>query len=292
MNILDKGTTENAPTENVDNAPVADEQNSETTGNDNTVVTDNESETTSNNEETSNWFDNLSDEVKSMEGFDGIKEKIKDVDSLASAYINLQKHLGKKSEADLKIPDADASDEEKAEFFEKIGRPKEAGEYKWDTPEGFEVDSEVLTERNAKLHELGITQDQYQGIMDIYAEEVDRINGNWLQDEKQVISESEQALKEEWGNDYQKNIDGVAKMAEKFGLKDTLMETGLINHLPVLQMLHKVRLSTTEDGIVKTPDSGYSREDEIKQIRNSKAFLDRGHPDHDKVMKKLVSLYN
>ena len=240
--------------------------------------------------EQANWYDGLNEETLKTEGFDGIKDKFKSMDEVALAYVNAQKLIGKKTDA-KSLPTKDSEKSDWDSLYNELGRPEDPAEYKMPEDIDLDIDSELLVGRNKALHDLGLNQNQYDGIMSMYAEEFGRIEESFIQNEKQVVRDTEASLQEEWGNKYDANIKTAAKAAEKFGIKEQLMESGLINHLPVIQMLHKVGDSMNEDGIVKTPDSGYSRADELKTLRNSKAFLDRGHVDHEKVYKRLQELY-
>lgn len=283
-NILGESQT----TDNATDTVVPEANNTVSDNNNETVVEDATTETTTTTEETK-WYDNLSDDVKNIEGFDKMAEKFKDVDSLANSYINLEKMVGKKAQSS--IPNEDSSPEEVAEFYNKLGRPESAGDYEWKNPlEGFEFDTERLTERNSQLHEAGITNDQYNKIMDIYAEEVMSMNNEWQQSEKQTIEESRTTLQEKWGNKYDDNIKAVANIADKFGVKDALIQTGTINQLPVIEMLYKVHEATTEDGVIKTPDTGYSKSEEIKVLQSQMKNLKRSSPEYKEAWDRYTRL--
>ena len=237
------------------------------------------------------WYDGLSEDVTSHKGFEGVKGKIKDIDGLTMSYLNLQSRMGSAEVGGLKAPTAESSPEELAEFYNAAGRPESAGDYTFDgLPEGLELDTERLTERNAAMHAAGLSQSQYETVMGLYTQEM-----NMVQDELQtnltnVRNESEIALKAEWGTDYDRNLKSVAAVADKFGVKDALLETGLINHKPILDMLYKVSLSTSEDGIVKTPDSGYNRKDELKTVMAQLRSLPYNHPDRSALQQRQIKL--
>lgn len=239
----------------------------------------------------SSWYDGLSEDVTSHKGFEGVKGKIKDIDGLTMSYLNLQSRMGSAEVGGLKAPTAESSPEELAEFYNAAGRPESAGDYTFDgLPEGLELDTERLTERNAAMHAAGLSQSQYETVMGLYTQEM-----NMVQDELQtnltnVRNESEIALKAEWGTDYDRNLKSVAAVADKFGVKDALLETGLINHKPILDMLYKVSLSTSEDGIVKTPDSGYNRKDELKTVMAQLRSLPYNHPDRSALQQRQIKL--
>lgn len=239
----------------------------------------------------SSWYDGLSEEVTGHKGFEGVKGKIKDVDGLTMSYLNLQSRMGSAEAGGLKAPTAESSPEELAEFYNASGRPEAAGDYTFDgLPEGLELDTERLTERNAAMHDAGLSQSQYETVMGLYTQEMNMVQDQLQTNMTNVRNESEIALKAEWGTDYDRNLKSVAGVADKFGVKDALLETGLINHKPILDMLYKVSLSTSEDGIIKTPDSGYNRKDELKTVMAQLRSLPFNHPDRTALQKRQIKL--
>jgi len=237
------------------------------------------------------WYDGLSEDVTSHKGFEGVKGKIKDVDGLTMSYLNLQSRMGSAEVGGLKAPTAESSPEELAEWYNASGRPESAGDYTFDgLPEGLELDTERLTERNAVMHAAGLSQTQYEAVMDLYTQEMNLMHDNLQTNMTTVRNESEIALKQEWGTDYDRNLKSVANVAEKFGVKDALLETGLINHKAVLDMLYKVSLSTSEDGIVKNPDSGYDRKNELKTVMAQLRSLPFNHQDRPALQRRQIAL--
>ncbi|GAG11787.1 unnamed protein product, partial [marine sediment metagenome] len=112
------------------------------------------------------WYDGLSEEVTTHKGWEGVKGKIKDIDGLAFSYLNLQSKIGSHDEGGIKPISAESTPEELTEFYNANGRPENASDYSFDgLPEGMELDTERLTERNAGLHQLGLSQSQYEGVM-------------------------------------------------------------------------------------------------------------------------------
>jgi len=259
-NILDAGTVETSPTETSSEAPAQ-------------------------------WFDGLSEDVTSHKGFEGVKGKIKDVDALTMSYLNLQSRMGSGEENGLKAPTAESTPEELSEFYNAAGRPETAGDYKFDgLPEGMELDTERLTERNAAIHAAGLSQSQYETVMGLYTEEMNMVQDQLQMNQANIRNETEVALKDEWGTDYDKNIKSVAAVADRFGVKEELISSGVINQQFIMKMLHQVHLSTSEDGIVKAANSGYNRADEYKQVMAQLAALPYNHPDRAALQAKQVKL--
>lgn len=237
------------------------------------------------------WYDGLPEEVTSHKGFEGVKGKIKDVGALTMSYLNLQSRMGSGEVGGLKPPTAESTPEELAEFYNAAGRPEASGDYKFDgLPEGMDLDTERLTERNAALHEAGLSQSQYETVMGLYVEEMNMMQDNLQTSQAQVRESTETALRDEWGNDYDRNMKSVKSVAERFGVKDTLIETGLVNHKPIIDLLFKTHLSTSEDGIVKPKESGYNRKDELKQVMAQLRKLPFNHPDRRALQEKQLKL--
>jgi len=106
-------------------------------------------------ETTPSFWDGAGDDLANHAGFDGLKGKINDRDALAISYLNLQSKIGQREDGSIKPITEDSTPEEIAEYREKMGVPATAGDYQWEgMPEGMELDTERLTERNAKMHEL------------------------------------------------------------------------------------------------------------------------------------------
>lgn len=242
-------------------------------------------------EATSNWYDGLTESVTSHKGFEGLKGKINGVDALAMSYLNLQSKLGSHEEGGLKPISADSTPEELNEFFNANGRPETPGDYKFDgLPEGMELDTEKLTERQAGLHQLGLSQSQYEGVMGMHIAEVNEIQDNLQQNQANIRAATEKSLRAEWGTDFDKNVKSVAAVAERFGVKDELISTGVINQEFVMKMLYNVSLSTSEDGIVKTKDSGYNRAEEYKNVRQQLTDMPEGTEGRYELMQKMARL--
>ncbi|MBP5534840.1 MAG: hypothetical protein J6Y03_04985 [Alphaproteobacteria bacterium] len=86
-------------------------------------------------------------------------------DALLQSYLELEKKLGSM----VHIPSADASEDEKKVFYQKIGVPANADDYK------LEIKNELLAsdpEVNQRLCNLGFTNAQVQAVYDLAAEKV------------------------------------------------------------------------------------------------------------------------
>ena len=198
---MEQNTTEApASADNATTAPIADQ----TTGG---TVLDSAPVNDTTVTEPVGYWDGVNDDVKNHAGFEGLKGKIDSQDGLAMSYLNLQSKIGSREEGGVKLPTAESTPAELSEYREKIGVPKEAGDYKWEgQPEGTELDTEILTERNAKMHAMNISQEQYSELMSMHNEEVNGIHTMAQEFQAQMQADTKGALETEWGADYGKNL--------------------------------------------------------------------------------------
>jgi len=234
------------------------------------------------------WYSNagFSEETLADDGVKGLLGKYKTPDDFAKGAANLSKKVGEKG---LSIPGEDATDEERAEFYTKLGRPESPDKYSWEMPEGFEMDQEWYAEKSKEMFDKGISDDAHSLIMDLYRQDRERINELAQNHQDELVAKTEPALREEWKEDYDANMKQSMEVAERFGVKELLKDYGIINELPVIKMLHEVALSTTEGKV--EPSSGFtSSKEELASLKNDPAYMDRTHPNHKNVLKRVVEL--
>ncbi len=145
-----------------------------------------------------------------------------DPKSLYDSYRELERHMGADANSILKIPTGDDADF--GEIWSKLGRPE--------TEAGYEIgEGEVVEALRKKFHEVGLTKKQ--------AEEISKFAGEWdaahkpdpeAQEKKLegIRSSQTEALKKDWGKDYEENA-GLAKLAaaeasERIGLDDAALD--------------------------------------------------------------------
>lgn len=235
------------------------------------------------------WFQSagFSEDTLADESVSGLLSKYQTPDEFAKGAANLNKKIGEKG---VIPPGEDASPEEKAEFFNQLGRPETPDAYSWEPPEGLELDKEVFQERLGKLHEAGLTDAQVSQAMNLYAEEVNRGFGDFQNHQAEVAKETEASLKEEWGKDYDGRVKSAAKVAEKFGLIDPFKDSGLINNLGVIKLLDGVARSTREDGVDNSQGGQGSVDEQLASIKAHPGWKDKTHPEHRSLVERAVNL--
>lgn len=110
----------------------------------------------------SNWRDNLSEEYKTHKSL----ESYKDLNSLAKSHIEAQSYIG----GSVKVPGAEATEEDWNKFFDKTGRPKTQDEYTSDIklPDGMTYNDDSLKEFKDLAHKYGLSNKQFKAIKEHY----------------------------------------------------------------------------------------------------------------------------
>jgi hypothetical protein len=193
------------------------------------------------------WLAGLPAELRDNETF----KPYKTVGDFAKAHIET---ATKAKELETKLGNTipklgeNATQEERAQFFNSLGRPEK--------PEGYELEGgdqekeRVLAPWKQEFHELGLTAAQAKGLK---AKWDGRINGLIEQHQakaKQEIAEASTKLKTEWGDKYDANLE----LVNRFWKKETDSEfdkafdgESSANRFTMMRFLFKVAAKTGED---------------------------------------------
>ncbi len=218
------------------------------------------------------------------------------VDKLAKSYVNAVKKIGGDPANLVSIPQEGESWDN---FYNQLGRPE--------TPEGYDFgddpDNDIEFYRNA-THQLGLTQQQAQNMLDLYASVQEDQEKAQQQASADFQVNSEIELKREWQGSYDAKIDQAQRAFAQFSTPEfnALMdETGLGNHPEVIKAFAKIGSMIGEDRLVVGTGLGQSSItpfDAKEQIQSlyadqdfSKAYRDNTDPGHRAAMDKMDKLF-
>lgn len=173
---------------------------------------------------------------------------------LAKSYVELESKVGQMTS----IPGEDATPEEVAAFFNKLGRPEGQDGYQLTFKDGIAENIKTGLQKSEgslrkALHEAGASQKMAEAVF------------SWLQDEtvigtdaitstlKQQRETAEASLKKEWGGLYDNNLRVMGTALKQFGGDDLmkyLSETGLGNHPAMIKAWYNIGKNMQEDTIV------------------------------------------
>lgn len=167
--------------------------------------------------------------------------------------------------------------------------PKTETEYKLDYssfPEGIKIDPEREKSFLKSCHAMGMTNKQVQGVMDRYAELI----AEGLQMQTNQKQAEEEALKKEWGDDFDVNI----KFAQKAFLayadeQDKANIDQIGNNTALLRILTKIGKDMEEDTFVK--GDGASSPESLDALMRSEPYWNDKHPEHKATVQKVKEFY-
>jgi hypothetical protein len=190
------------------------------------------------------------------------------VDAINS-YANLEKFLGAdKAGRGLVLPKEDAGADEWGQVYDRLGRPKAPDGYKLPIPQG---DTGEFAQQAAKVfHDAGLTTKQAEALANWWNQTQEQVMGSQEQTLVQN-SEAEMAqLQQEWGRDFDANIEAGRRAARQFGVDaDTIsaMESS-IGTKKVMELFTKIGKGLTEDTFVDgAGNRGFGVSPEAARVR-------------------------
>lgn len=175
--------------------------------------------------------------------------KYQTVGDLAKGHVHLSRMMGNS----VKIPGEDATDEERNDFYTKLGRPETADKYEYerpDMPEGMAYDESSETAFKQLAHDQGLTQKQVGSILDFYNKFAldSQIDQKLHMDE--AYFKGEAALQKEWGmKGYDRNVSIAQRAMKEFGgpeLEKLLSEDPRGSHPALIKAFYKMGLKSQE----------------------------------------------
>ena len=250
-----------------------------------------------------NWRESLPDGVKDF----GPIKTVPDFNTLVQNYVGQEKVIGSyKRQIGLDkvaVPTEASGKEEWDAFYKAGGRPDKPEEYGLKRPDDFP--EEMFSEDRAreafsKMHELGISKRQAEGIWQWYHQNIAKDLQGAQQTQEMAAEEIKGKVLEEWGNAYEANVHignvGAAKAmdGQSEDYKERLLQK--INADPDLikysYLLGKQFVESPGAPQVRTAQSTPEQiEEQITTLMQHPAFGEKMHPEHEIIMKKIQGLY-
>jgi hypothetical protein len=199
------------------------------------------------------WIAGLPDTLKSNETF----TKFKTVGDFANDYIAVST---KASELEQRVSNSipklkdDATETERAAYYDALGRPKDAKEYEFD---GEDKNApEWSSKWKQRFHSLGLTKAQGSQLSKEFNGEIQAMVDAHNTSLKNEVTAAETSLKTEWGDKFDTNVELAKRVYQKLNLsefdKDFASGTD-ITRLSTIRFLMKVAAATGED---RSPQGG------------------------------------
>ena len=229
-------------------------------------------------------------------------------EGLVKEHINLQRLVGGEK---VTKPTEKSPPEDWDRFYNSLGRPEEAGGYDlgdFAPPEGLPWDDGLQGKMLEEFHKAGLTGKQANEVMRGYLAAQSQSFESVQEQMAAAGEQSEKALREEWGAEFDGNSQLAtrafkATFGEAFEQIASLVVDGkmLGDHPVFIKAFHNLGSRMQEDGFAgasattgfaQSPESAQAQITEMEASREiQQAFVDRGHPEHAAVKRKLDALY-
>lgn len=172
--------------------------------------------------------------------------------------------------------------------------PKTADEYTVTVPDAMKEAFDPKTDEGfkafaGKMHELGLTQKQLDGVMEQYFDLAPKlVAGATMLDTDAAKTQLEQVWASQGGFDHQVRnaFQGASILAQKAGIpvEEIMAPNGLGNNVHFLRLAAAIAPEFAED---KSPGGqsmgGATTEDKVNEMMLSDAYKNPKHPEHEKV---------
>ncbi len=242
------------------------------------------------------WTSSLNESQKLWVQNKGFKQPAEALDS----YQNLEKLMGAPKERLVKLPDASDSPEW-SEVYEKLGRPKNANEYKFADAPGLKGNPEFTDWAQKQFHSLGLTKTQGETLAAKWNEYAVGIDQKTNAEAVNNLKVEQASLTREWGAAYEQKVKECGKAAQSLGLGQeevTQLEKAL-GFGKTMKFLSNIGSKLGEDSFVNggngggfqgalTPERAQAEIDELKKDKGFIAKYTSGDRESFNKMQKLM----
>tara|TARA_B100001750_G_scaffold237976_1_gene243870 strand:- start:250 stop:1101 length:852 start_codon:yes stop_codon:yes gene_type:complete len=218
-------------------------------------------------------------------------------------YRNLETAYGDPNK--VVLPGENSTPEQVGEFWSKLGKPDDAGDYQLNAPENFSGYSEELSESfRSKAHELNLPAGTARDLHDWFVEQQIGSQQQITQMRDEQLQSQSDAAKKEFGDKYNEMVQHAGNATAYFnrpGFQQLIEDNGLQNHPEFIAVFGKLGemlsepntdgtgLGTGVGAIDKSPEAMIREKKEDPEFM--KAYTTREHPAHDKAVKEMDALY-
>lgn len=216
----------------------------------------------------SNWTHALPENIRS----DPSIAKYTSLEAFANGHLNAVKMIGKDK---ITIPE---TDDQWSEAYNRLGRPESPDGYQYQVPDGFEADQEFLSNFQSKMHELGLSQRQLEGVGKYLFDTVDDQGRKDDLASEQARLNAETELRSEFGPAYNQKMAGARRVIQEFGGDDAVKffeENSLGNNTLIVKLLASIGDRILEDaGLFGGEDRQTTQgiETQISELMHSDAY--------------------
>ena len=158
---------------------------------------------------TTNWRDTVTDTDLRK-----IADRFNTPADMAKAVLDLRK----RESTSIRMPGKDAKPEEVSAFYKALGVPEGPDGYQFKTPDGVEItdqDKAFQSEMAKIMHTSGIPKAAAERLVDGYNAFAQNMMKAAVEADTKFADQATATLKQEWGDDYNRNLAFAAKAAQE-----------------------------------------------------------------------------
>ena len=239
-----------------------------------------------------NWYDSLEPEYRDDESI----KKYGSLTEFAKGHKNLVSKLGKDK---IVKPKEDWEEGDWTEFFNEIGRPEKADEYKLpdvEIPDNVKIIGDDKQYKEL-AHKHGLTAKQAGDLYKDFMEMQKTVALETIAENKQAMEDAETALRKEWGKAYDTKVklatDAFKTHASEADA-EAFVKKGYGNDPAIIKVLANMASKLSEDnlGDTKHVEGALTPAEAQKKINqvmgNLKSpYFDASHPEHDDIKEQM-----
>lgn len=220
---------------------------------------------------------------------------IKSMDDVVKGFYHAQKMVGADK---IVVPTKNASADEWKNYYVKAGLPEKFDDYKVELPSSFE-NTEFNAEFLKTAYENNIRPDQLQKITEMFDKSNDKLVADYEAEQLAELKSSALALKQEWGQGFEKQIARANRVIKHFGgdeMHAAIKSSDLANSPQFLKLMAKIgEKMTGEDSFQpgSTTTFGMTK-DEARSKMNAMygdmngPYLNRDHAQHKEFVDNML----
>lgn len=224
---------------------------------------------------------------------------------LAMANYNLTR-LQRGDSAVVQLPPSDATPEQMADFYTKLGRPQEPTGYEFKFGDGVKVDDGMVTFAQTAFHEAGLTPAQAQIVADKWNEFANAATESTVSSRAQANDAEIAELQSRWGDDLSKNQEAGRRAVRALGLSAELLERveNETGSAALVELMAAIGRKSDEGGFLNGDVGGDDNIDtmtreqasaKIAELQGDAGFqakyTDKTHPEHRASVEQMARLF-
>ena len=203
----------------------------------------------------------------------------------------------------VQIPGDDASAEARQAFWNRLGRPDTAQEYKLEKPDGvqgYDLGSADWFRETA--HELNLPAETARELHDRFVEHAMEQSQTTMEGQDRGQAQTEAVLQRDWGHAYDERMEQARRTIAQFGgqrLKEAMDRYGAGDDPVIVRAFAEIgrRLygggmsAEAGDGVMSPSQARREIMDLRADDKFMAAYAEPSHPDHATAMERMAELY-